>query len=179
MAAPAAVLATAERVALRAWHRRKDRSAIEQWPQSELPPHWGLVELSAGQRVSFAIDLTAEQRLIGRLTLRDMTPRSARLGIYLHPAYTSQGLGSEAFAIFCQYADRTLQLSCLRLDVAADNERAIRCYRRCGFELVTIVERQGYQFCEMERHASATTAPLSVAAGLYSARLAAAPEFVC
>lgn len=179
MAAPAAaVLATAARVSLRAWHRRKDRSAIEQWPQSELPPHWGLVESSAGQRVSFAIDLAAEQRLIGRITLRDMTPRSARLGIYLHPAYTSQGLGSEAFAICCQHADRVLQLDCLRLDVAVDNERAIRCYRRCGFELLTTVERQGYQFYEMERYASATTAPRSVAAGVYPARPADAAELV-
>lgn len=172
LATHAASLGVGPRLTLRAWHKRRDRSAIEHWPQAELPPHWGLVESSTGPRNSYALDLTAEQRLIGRITLRDMTADSARLGIYLHPAYTSQGFGSEALVIFCAYADGVLQLASLALDVAADNERAIRCYRRCGFVTRAIVARHGHKFYEMERYASATTRPLSPSAGSGPARRA-------
>jgi RimJ/RimL family protein N-acetyltransferase len=119
--------------------------------------------------VSFAVDLVAEQRLIGRITLRDITAESARLGTYLHPAYTSQGFGAEALTIFCGHADRVLQLARLVLDVACDNERAIRCYRRCGFETVGAVERSGFTFLEMERYAPATTLSLGVGARVCAA----------
>ena len=159
----------APRVALRPWRRRTDRSAIARWPQSELPPHWGLVASSAGPRVSFAVDLVAEPRLIGRITLREITAASARLGTYLHPAYTSQGFGTEALLLFCAHADEVLQLRRLVLDVAVDNERAIRCYRHCRFETVATVTRSGFAFLEMERHASSPTVSVGPAAGLCAA----------
>jgi RimJ/RimL family protein N-acetyltransferase len=112
------------------------------------------------------VDLVAEQRLIGRITLREITAASARLGTYLHPAYVSQGFGTEALRLFCAHADEELQLARLLLDVACDNARAIRCYRRCGFETVATVTRSGFAFLEMERHAPATTVSVGRAAGL-------------
>ena len=168
-APPPPTLAAGPRVALRPWHTRHDRSAIAQWPQSELPPHWGLVGSPAGPRMSFAVDLVAEPRLIGRITLREITATSARLGAYLHPAYVAQGFGTEALLLFCAHADHVLQLARLVLDVASDNERAIRCYRRCGFATIATVTRAGFTFLEMERHASATTVSVGRAAGVCAA----------
>ena len=77
-------------------------------------------------------------RLIGRLSLRQISWRkSARLGITLGADYVGQGYGSDAIRTFLVYYFLELGFEALYLDVAAPNERAIRCYERCGFKRIS------------------------------------------
>lgn len=127
-------------IVIRPWDRRRDRSAIERWPAAQLPAHWMQPADSedAGQRESWAIVLAGQ--LVGRITLRAFNPISdmARLGIYLHPEFYGQGIGTEALRRFIAIAP----VSTIRLDVSADNQRAVRCYRKLGFQALYYDWRQ-------------------------------------
>ena len=60
--------------------------------------------------------------------------RKAELGIVIAAGQNrSRGLGGEAIRLLCGYGFRVLGLNRIELRVFADNERARRCYRRCGF----------------------------------------------
>ncbi|MEI7645442.1 MAG: GNAT family N-acetyltransferase [Chloroflexales bacterium] len=137
-----------ERVRLRPWQRR-DTLAQELWPRYTDPfsTLWNIPraiffddEIRSGwstQRYAWAVE-DAYQRMIGRISLREIDVRqgSARLGISLSQHYVSQGLGTEAMAIFLDYFFGPLGYSSLLLDVAAFNVRAVRCYERLRFEYV-------------------------------------------
>ncbi len=61
--------------------------------------------------------------------------RSAELGIGIgEPAYRSRGYGTDAVRALVRFAFEEMQLHRVELDVFAYNERAIACYRKCGFE---------------------------------------------
>lgn len=76
--------------------------------------------------------------LIGRISLRDIKyyAQQARLGISLAEPYTSKGIGTEALSLFLDHFFGPLRFTTMRLDVAAFNLRAIRCYERLGFQHV-------------------------------------------
>jgi RimJ/RimL family protein N-acetyltransferase len=75
-----------------------------------------------------------QHQVIGSLTLREIdNRRSARLGITLGADFVSQGYGTEALRRFCDYYFDTLGFERIILDVAAINQRAIRCYLGLGF----------------------------------------------
>jgi RimJ/RimL family protein N-acetyltransferase len=133
---------------VRAWTRR-DRRAIEHWPAPTTPARWQEIEPTAGPRFSYAIELGG--LLIGRITLRDFEEDTARLGIYLHPDHIGQGHGTAALKLFLA---RLWTPSIVRLDVAAGNRRAVRCYEKCGF--VPVEERRA-GYLEMEWRAWKST----------------------
>lgn len=148
--APGALVVLGASVRLRSWHRRRDRSAIQRWPAAQIPPAWLAIEPTAGPRISFAVDLWPADLLVGRITLRDLDDGAARLGMYLHPDHYGRGYGSEALRLLVRSAGG-LGLSRLRLDVAIDNRRAIRCYEKCGFEVAGQVQRGDVVLLEMAR----------------------------
>jgi RimJ/RimL family protein N-acetyltransferase len=137
-----------ERVRLRSWQRR-DTLAHELWPRYtepfnslwNIPRAFGFDDISYGgwnaQRFVWAVD-DRSGRLIGRISLREVQPdrSSARLGISIAQPYVSQGLGTEALRLFIDYYFTALDFAALRLDVAAFNLRAVRCYERLGFQYV-------------------------------------------
>ena len=128
---PAMATALKQRqITVRPWSRR-DRKALAAWPPATIVAAWANTGTAWGRRESHAILL--EGLLIGRITLRDVQPGAeARLGIYLHPDYVGRGYGSTALAHFL--ATFFESFYCLKLDVAVGNDRALRCYRRLGFE---------------------------------------------
>jgi RimJ/RimL family protein N-acetyltransferase len=85
-------------------------------------PFWFSVEDDAGE-------------LIGSITLRDVSKwwKSTRLGIHMHPQRLDRGLGTEAMRVFLDYYYNRLGYKLMKLDVAAWNRRAIRCYEKLGF----------------------------------------------
>lgn len=133
-------------VVVRTW-KRSDRSKLARWPEPDLPAHWRKGIESPGQRASWAID--AAGHLVGRITLRGYNPltRTARIGIYLHPHWYGQGIGTLALTQFVVMAHCGVDY--YRLDVAEDNLRARRCYEKCGFVQVA---KYGI-LVEMERDA--------------------------
>lgn len=59
----------------------------------------------------------------------------AMIGISVRPDAQRQGVGSALMQALCDYADRWAQVLRIELGVYTDNERAIRLYRRFGFEI--------------------------------------------
>jgi len=106
--------------------RQRDAWFDREWSSRE--PFWFAVDNEIGE-------------LIGSITLREVHrwKRTARLGIHLHPGHLGQGYGTEAMALFLDYYFKLLGYRLLKLDVAAFNTRAIRCYEKLGF-------RQDFEF---------------------------------
>jgi RimJ/RimL family protein N-acetyltransferase len=70
--------------------------------------------------------------------------RSAEMAIVMgRDALRGQGLGTEAIGLLLRYAFNMLGLTRVELEVASQNERAIRCYLRAGFVLEG-VKRQAF-----------------------------------
>jgi RimJ/RimL family protein N-acetyltransferase len=60
--------------------------------------------------------------------------RSAELGIGIgESAYRSRGYGTDAVRAIVRFAFDEMNLNRVELGVFAYNERAIACYRKCGF----------------------------------------------
>ncbi len=140
------------RLYIRPW-RNEDDMAQRQWPNysdplSELwnlprPIKPGLAFFTflyhiVGLRRAWAVEDRAHQ-LIGRISLRDIDHlrQRARLGISLDEPYIGKGFGTEVLTLFLDYYFETLGFTAMVLDVAAFNQRAIRCYERLGFATVS------------------------------------------
>lgn len=86
------------------------------------------------RKTEFAIE--ADGEFIGRCGLYgiDPTVRHAELGIGIgDKGYWGLGYGREAVGLLLDYAFRVRNLRRVWLEVHAENERAIRAYRSCGF----------------------------------------------
>jgi diamine N-acetyltransferase len=106
------------------------------WPQRAPLENsiWFSELVRDGARVYYAVE-NESRTLIGRISLREIRGReSARLGIGLGTDFVGQGYGSEALQVFLRYYFLDLGFERMVLDVSAINERAVRCYERCGFK---------------------------------------------
>lgn len=76
--------------------------------------------------------------LVGFICLYKIEPKTktAWVGIYLGYEFTDQGMGTDAMLTLRRYYFEEMQFELLFLDVASHNKRAIRCYRKCGFEFL-------------------------------------------
>jgi RimJ/RimL family protein N-acetyltransferase len=155
-------IAANDRIAIRLWDRRKDRRAIEHWPaySPELPQHWTRSPIPiCGERLPFAVVDASSGNLIGRITLRNIADRQARIGIAIHPDRVGQHIGQQALRLLSDHLLAAGGFSALLVDVAADNQRAIRCYRVAGFEdagqLAGFVNDDIYLYREMIRAGAA------------------------
>jgi RimJ/RimL family protein N-acetyltransferase len=131
--------------------KREDLDVISNWPPSNDPlyrlfdwPVYSAIErtmwfsylMRDQRRVYYAVE-DEEHVLIGRISLREIQERqSARMGIGFGAPFVGQGYGTEALSLFLHYYFLELGFECIVLDVAAINERAIRCYEHCGFKHV-------------------------------------------
>ena len=82
------------------------------------------------------IDLN-NNKLIGTIGLEDLNwiDRSAILGIFIgDEEYRNKGYGTEAIKLLLEYGFRYLNLHSIRLDLLSVNERAHKCYLKCGFK---------------------------------------------
>lgn len=88
----------------------------------------------------------SNQRKIGVIELDHIAWRSgdAELRICIaDDTRRGMGLGAEAIGAVVDYAFESLGLSRVYLRVYADNKRAIRCYKKCGFFKEGQLERTG------------------------------------
>ncbi|MEW5933780.1 MAG: GNAT family protein [Bacillota bacterium] len=94
----------------------------------ERDPGFSLIE------VAFAVLVPGGKRA-GTVVYRNLSRRrrSAEIGIELYPEYRGCGLGPRAIRAFLGYLFDTMRLRRVWLRVLPDNERAIRCYEKCGF----------------------------------------------
>lgn len=136
--------------------RLADLDEMNTWPLSDDPRYklfdWPICSPAQNEiwfdnlirdpsRVYYAVEDETDH-LIGRISLREIRKHwSARLGIGFGAPFVGRGYGTEALQIFLKYYFQVLGFERLVLDVAAINERAIRCYLRCGFKKTGAIYR--------------------------------------
>ena len=84
---------------------------------------------------NFAIDL--DDDIIGRCSLFniDHFARTCELGMGIGESeHWNKGYGREALGLLLDYAFRLRNLRRMWLTTPSNNERALRCYRACGFQ---------------------------------------------
>lgn len=89
------------------------------------------------EKRNFNIVELSENKLIGTIGLERLNwiERSAVLGIFIGDKdFRSNGYGTEAIKILLEYGFRYLNLHSIRLDLLSINERAHKCYLKCGFK---------------------------------------------
>ncbi len=82
------------------------------------------------------IDLNTNE-LIGSVELNgfNYVSRSAILGVFIgEDKYRSNGYGTEAIKLLLEYGFKYLNLHSVKLTVLDVNERAYKCYIKCGFK---------------------------------------------
>jgi putative acetyltransferase len=105
-------------------------ASVERWRQRVAEPAQDLHWLCA----------CVDDEVVGSLSLETKTksPRrrhAGELGIAVHDRWHGRGVGSALLRAAIDLADRWLNLARLELTVYADNEPAIRLYRRAGFRV--------------------------------------------
>jgi len=91
--------------------------------------------------------LTKKGRPIGNIGLRDIDycPRKASLGIAIgEPEVWDKGYGTDAIRTLLRFAFDELNLHSVHLTVQEQNERAIKCYEKCGFKVEGSQREQRY-----------------------------------
>ena len=117
----------------------------------EVARWWGRFDLDQVQRelvdpddgtVTFAIQ--ADGQAIGLIQYweePDPDYRHAALDIFLHPDWHGRSLGADAIRTLARHLFQDRGHHRLTIDPAADNQRAIRAYRRVGFRPVGVLRR--------------------------------------
>jgi len=91
----------------------------------------------AGMHRIVVVD-TELDRVLGLIAIKTNAGRRAHacdLGMFVHDDHQGLGLGSLLMQAAIELAERWLQLTRIELTVFADNERAIRLYKKFGFEV--------------------------------------------
>ena len=85
----------------------------------------------------FAIVTLDGDKLRGTVSLEhiNLSNKDAILGIFIGDKdYRNNGYGTEAIKLILDYGFNYINLHSVRLDVMAFNERAQKCYQKCGFK---------------------------------------------
>ncbi len=64
------------------------------------------------------------------------------IGIGMNPLLVNKGLGSKVLYAGLEYARKIIDINNLRITVASFNERAIKVYKKSGFEITDSFNRQ-------------------------------------
>ena len=92
---------------------------------------------SGGDKTTFAIIDEQKDEIIGTVGLHkiDNINRTATLGIFIgNRDYWSKGYGTEAIQLIIDFGFNYLNLKNIDLAVMEFNQRAVRCYQKCGFK---------------------------------------------
>ncbi len=94
-------------------------------------------EENINKNYNFFIVTLNNDKLIGTVGLEkyDSINRTATLGIFIgEKEYRSQGYGTEAIKLVLDYGFNYLNLNNIKLDLMSFNDRALKCYQKCGFK---------------------------------------------
>ena len=95
------------------------------------------LEENANAEASFVIVTLKENKMIGSVSLESINTidRTATLGIFIgDKEEREKGIGTEAIQLILDYGFCYLNLNNIKLDVMEFNERALNCYKKCGFQ---------------------------------------------
>ncbi|RKD22271.1 hypothetical protein BET04_06240 [Caminicella sporogenes] len=109
---------------------------------------WFKIKTKKFTKKCFAIE-NLNGELIGYISLRNIKffKRESELGIVFNPDVINKGYGTDALNKFLDIYFTKEKMKTLFLKVGKFNKRAIRCYEKCGFEIINEVyeefEEQG------------------------------------
>lgn len=89
------------------------------------------------ENINFNIVESNTDKLIGTIGLEnfDWIKRRAVLGIFIGDKdFRSNGYGTEAIKMLLEYGFKYLNLHSIKLELLSINERAHKCYLKCGFK---------------------------------------------
>lgn len=112
-------------------------SEVNRWWGDDSDPNW---MASTADGTPFAIVL--DDKVVGFIqTFENDDPKYhfAGIDLFLDPAVHGMGYGREAVTRFMEYLVEDRGHHRITIDPAADNQRAIECYRACGFRDVGIM----------------------------------------
>lgn len=92
---------------------------------------------NSNPEATFVIVTLENDKMIGTVSLENINTinRTATLGIFIgDKEYRNKGLGTEAIQLILEYGFRYLNLHNIKLDLMEFNERALKCYQKCGFK---------------------------------------------
>lgn len=95
------------------------------------------LEQHIGDEATFSIIRLKDDELIGTIGLEKISHihRGATLGIFIgDESGRNKGYGTEAVKLILDYGFNYLNLNNINLHVMEFNERAIACYKKCGFK---------------------------------------------
>ena len=95
------------------------------------------LEKHTKEEATFGIVELKTDELIGTISLEDISyiNRRATLGVFIGKKESrNKGYGTEAIKLILDYGFNYLNLNNIKLDVMEFNERAIACYKKCGFK---------------------------------------------
>ena len=97
------------------------------------------LENNSSPEATFVIVTKEEDKMIGTVSIERIhyIDRRGTLGIFIGDKNAREkGYGTEAIQLILEYGFRYLNLHNIALDVMEFNPRAIRCYKKCGFQEV-------------------------------------------
>ena len=95
------------------------------------------LEGNSNPEATFSIITLDDDKLIGTVGLEriDHLHRTATLGIFIGDKdYLSKGYGTEAIRLLLDYGFNYMNLHSVKLHLLSFNERALKCYKKCGIE---------------------------------------------
>lgn len=95
------------------------------------------LEKNINCEATFAIVELGTDKLLGSISIEniDHVNRIGTLGIFIGDKdYRSKGYGTEAIRLILEYGFKYLNLNNIKLDLMEFNERALKCYKKCGFK---------------------------------------------
>ena len=95
------------------------------------------LEQHINDEASFAIIRIEDDQIIGSISLEQISHihRGATLGIFIgDKSGRNKGYGTEAVRLILDYGFNYLNLNNINLHVMEFNDRAIACYKKCGFK---------------------------------------------
>ncbi len=95
------------------------------------------LQSDSNSQAKFAIITLDKDEIIGTISLEkiNQTHRIATLGIFIgNKEYWSQAYGTEAIRLILDYGFNYMNLHSIKLNLMSFNERALKCYKKCGFK---------------------------------------------
>jgi RimJ/RimL family protein N-acetyltransferase len=127
---------------VRRWYRdpelaRLTRYSVQPMTDDEVDRFFH-ARLMSPESVAYAIEIHEGARLIGLTTFSNLDPDNGSVLFHItigEPDAWGQGYGTEATGLMLQLAFERIGLHRVGLSVFSFNERAIRSYRKSGFQL--------------------------------------------
>lgn len=97
------------------------------------------LEENINSEATFVIVTLDKDEMIGTISLEKINyiNRVATLGIFIgNKNYWNNSYGTEAIRLILDYGFNYLNLHSINLELMSFNERALKCYKKCGFKEV-------------------------------------------